>query len=351
MSQYPDGSPLGRLAELRDARSKRVSSWDQTGGNRDCIPIPAGQTATLADIQGAGCIRHIWFTISCSDSRYLRKLVLRMYWDGEEDPSVEVPVGDFFGCGHAKLQHFVSLPLSVIKGPGLGTAAGMNCYFPMPFAQRAVITIENQCEVEVRSFYYYVDYEGYDRLADNLGRFHAWFNVEKPCEAIQYPEGKPRINLTGEENYLILDAQGRGHFVGCVMSVDNWNAFHQNHTWFGEGDDMFFIDGEKWPPSLHGTGTEDYFCEAWGFPSGAYSGPYTGISIGSDTQNWSGQWTLYRFHVEDPVHFQKSLRFSIEHGHANDQGNDYSSVAYWYQTEPHKTFPPFPSLELRMPRR
>jgi hypothetical protein len=131
--------------------------------------------------------------------------------------------------------------------------------------------------------------------------------------------------------------------VGCVLSVDNFNAFHQNHTWFGEGDDMIFIDGEQWPPSLHGTGTEDYFCEAWGFPSGEYSAPYTGVSVGRDTQNWSGKWSLYRFHIEDPVHFRKSIRVSIEHGHANDQGNDYSSVAYWYQTEPHRPFAPLPA--------
>jgi hypothetical protein len=273
-----------------------------------------------------------------------------MFWDGEANPSVEVPVGDFFGVGHALLNHYTSLPLTVVKGPGWGKNAGMNCYLPMPFASRALLTVENQCEQPVGSFYYYVDYEQYESLDESQGRLHAWYNQETPCEAV--PESKSKgLNVGGEENYLILDAEGRGHYVGCLLNVDNFNAFHQKHTWFGEGDDMIFIDGDKWPPSLHGTGTEDYFCEAWGFPSGEYAGPYTGVSLGSDTRNWSGKWSLYRFHVEDPVHFRKSVRVSIEHGHANDQGNDYSSVAYWYQAEPHKPFAPMPPASERAPRR
>ena len=350
MASRPEGSPLAGLATLRDARTKRVSSWDKTGGNRDCISIEPGLTATLADISGAGAIRHIWFTIGCQDPNYLRKVVLRMFWDGEANPSVEVPVGDFFGVGHALLNHYTSLPLTVVRGPGWGRNAGMNCYFPMPFASRALLTVENQCEQPVGAFYYYVDYEEYDSLAEGQGRFHGWYNQEAPCQAVDKAVSK-HLNIGGDENYVILEAEGRGHYVGCVLNVDNFNAFHQAHTWFGEGDDMIFIDGEKWPPSLHGTGTEDYFCEAWGFPSGEYSGPYTGVSLGKDTQNWSGKWSLYRFHIEDPVHFRKSIRVGIEHGHANDQGNDYSSVAYWYQAEPHKPFAPLPPAKERVPRR
>ncbi len=345
------GSPLATLATLRDYRSKRVSSWDKTGGNRDRITIEPLSTATLADIKGAGCIRHIWFTIWCEDELYLRKTLLRMFWDGEENPSVEAPVGDFFGVGHAIANHFVSLPLSMTKGPGRGTQAGMNCYFPMPFAESARIEIDNQCEIPIRSFYYYIDYEGYDSLAEDQGRFHAQWRRENPCKAVEYPDPDKEINLTGDENYVILEAEGRGHYVGCVLSVDNINAFHQRYTWFGEGDDMIFIDGEKWPPSLHGTGTEDYFCVAWGFPTGEYSGPYHGISLGSDTNEWGGKWSIYRFHIEDAINFQKSIRVTIEHGHANDQANDYSSVAYWYQTEPHKKFPEMLPVELRLPRR
>jgi len=341
-------SPLAGLATLRDCRSKRVSSYDKTGGNADAIPVEPGQTATLADIAGPGAIRHIWFTIGAEDQNYLRKVVLRMFWDHEPAPSVEVPVGDFFGVGHALTNHFTSLPLTMIKGPGWGRNAGMNCYFPMPFAQRALITVENQSEGKVGAFYYYIDHELYDALADNQGRFHACYHQEFPCQKVEFASGQEEINLTGKENYVILEAEGRGHYVGCVLSVNNFNAYHQNYTWFGEGDDMIFIDGEQWPPSLHGTGTEDYFCEAWGFPSGEYSGPYTGVSLGKDVIGWSGKWSLYRFHIEDPVHFQKSIRVTIEHGHANDQGNDYASVAYWYQAEPHQPFAPLPPAKERV---
>ncbi|MCL6431304.1 MAG: DUF2961 domain-containing protein [Anaerolineae bacterium] len=344
-------SPLSGLATLRDARSHRASSWDRTGGNYDAIVIQPGETATLAEIGGAGCIRHIWFTIACEDRLYLRKLVLRMYWDGEESPSVETPVGDFFGVGHGVAAHFVSLPLNMTCGPGRRRNAGMNCFFPMPFATHARITIENPCQVPVPAFYYYIDYESLAVLPEDQGRFHAQWRCEHPCQPVIHPDPEKEVNLTGRDNYVLLEAEGRGHYVGCVLNVDNWNAFHQRYTWFGEGDDMIFIDADTWPPSLHGTGTEDYFCEAWGFPSGAYAGPYHGVSLAGDAQEWSGQWSLYRFHIEDPVHFRERLRVTIEHGHANDQGNDYSSVAYWYQTEPHAPFPPLPEVEKRLPRR
>jgi len=344
-------SPLSGLATLRDARSHRASSWDRTGGNRDAISIDPGATATLADIQGAGCIRHIWLTISCEDRLYLRKLVLRMYWDGEANPSVETPLGDFFGVGHAVAAHFVSLPLNMTTGPGRRLHAGMNSFWPMPFASAARLTIENQCAVPVRSFYYYVDYESYDSLSADQARFHAQWRCEHPCQKVVYPAPQNEINIGGTDNYVLLEAEGRGHYVGCILNVDNWNAFHQNYTWFGEGDDMIFIDADTWPPSLHGTGTEDYFCEAWGFPSGAYAGPYHGVSLAGDNLEWSGQWSLYRFHIEDPVHFRERIRVTIEHGHANDQGNDYSSVAYWYQAEPHKPLPVLPEVTARLPRR
>ncbi|HTT90351.1 MAG TPA: extracellular solute-binding protein [Acidimicrobiales bacterium] len=156
---------------------------------------------------------------------------------------------------------------------------------------------------------------------------------------------------TDVDNYVIQDAEGVGHYVGCVLSIDNHDASNQAYTWPGEGDDMIFIDGEAWPPSLHGTGTEDYFNAAWGFPSGAYAGPYHGISLASSVQEHFGLWSMYRFHIEDPVRFARSVRVTIEHGHANDQGNDYSSVAYWYQHEPHRPLPPLPPIDERLPRR
>ena len=343
VSKVTAAAPLAGLATIRDSVSKRISSWDKTGGNRDAVRIEKGETAVLGEIEGAGCVRHIWFTISAEDPLYLRKVVLRMYWDGEDNPSVETPVGDFFGVGHGVMNHFVSLPLNMTRGPGAGVQAGMNCYFPMPFSSSARIEVENQSDGAVGSFYYYLDYELHDSLAVEQGRFHAQWRRENPCQAVTF-EGD-EINLTGDENYLILDAQGRGHFVGCVLNVHNLST-----GWFGEGDDMIFVDGEQWPPSLHGTGTEDYFCEAWGFPSGVYCAPYHGVSLAGDVTDWTGKWSLYRFHVEDPVHFKKSLRVTIEHGHANDRADDYSSVAYWYQQEPHQPFPALSPVEARLPR-
>jgi len=329
------GSSLSDLPRLKDCRRRRASSWDRTGGNADYLRISRGATAVLADIKGAGCVTHIWVTIACEDKHYLRKILLRMYWDGEANPSVEVPIGDFFGMGHAICKHFVSLPLTMSPSRG----RGFNCYFPMPFAKGARIEVENQCETEVRAFYYYVDYEEYEELEEGLGRFHAAWHRENPCKGV--PDAK--VNLTGEENYVILDAEGRGHYVGCVLSV------HNLHTgWYGEGDDMIFIDGEE-TPSLVGTGTEDYFCSSWGFGE-EHLAPYHGVSLMGSTQDWTGKWTVYRFHIPDPIQFQKFIKVTIEHGHANDRSEDYSSVAYWYQTEPHKKFRPMLSVEERLPR-
>jgi hypothetical protein len=325
--------PLGRLARLRNCTTRRESSWDRTGGNRDAIPVEPGKLATLADIKGAGCVRHIWFTISCKDPNYLRAIILRAYWDAERQPSIEVPVGDFFGIGHGIAHHFTSLPLTMTCD------RGFNCYFPMPFAKRARFEVENQSEEQVRSFYYYIDYELYDDLPDDYGRFHAqWRRVNPMTKSEQGPH-----NLTGGDNYLILDAKGRGHYVGCSYHIHGLRP-----RWWGEGDDMIFVDGEKWPPSLHGTGTEDYFCAAWGFNREFY-GPYHGFPLkGND--DWTGKHSAYRFHLEDPVCFRKSLRVTIEHGHANDRADDLATVAYWYQTEPHAKFPDLPPYSERLPQ-
>jgi len=341
--------PLSNLPRIVHSRTKRSSSYDRTGGNRDYITIKPLEKVILADIKGAGIIRHIWFTINSANRYYLRDTILRMYWDGENNPSVETPVGDFFGVGHGVTNHFISLPLNMIRGPGRGPSAGMNCYFPMPFSTGARMELENESDAEITSFYFHIDYDEMERIPGNFGRFHATWNRENPCKAIEY-EGE-ELNTTGDENYVMLYAEGMGHYVGCVLNVDNFNVFHQNYNWFGEGDDMIFVDGEKWPPNIHGTGTEDYFLSAWGFPSGEYSGPYHGVSLASEPIESSGKWTVYRFHLEDPVRFTKSIKVTIEHGHANDQGNDYSSVAYWYQTEPHMKFRAFPKAIARRPRR
>jgi len=364
MNVWNSNSPLGGLPIIKNAHSLRKSSWDQTGGNRDFWVVQPGESCVMADIKGIGSIKHIWMTTRCYDPMYLRKLVLEMYWDDEDNPSVRVPFGDFFGTGHAICTHFVSLPLSMIMGDRRGPkgpfSAAMNCYFPMPFSKRAKMQLINESEGAIENLFFYIDYELYEENPPaDIGYFHATWNRENPCKKIAHPSrinnpapwDLPGKNLTGDENYVILNAEGKGHYVGCVLNIDNTDASNQTYTWPGEGDDMIFIDGEKWPPSLHGTGTEDYFNAAWGFPSGEYAGPYHGISLGSDVQEHFGKWSLYRFHIEDPVHFSKSIRVTIEHGHANDQGNDYSSVAYWYQLEPHKNIPSLPLVKDRLPAR
>ena len=342
---------LRDLPKLRNYVRKRESSWDRTGGNNDRIFIAPQERRVIADLKGPGCITHIWMTMDCKERHFLRKVVLRIWWENEKEPSVEVPIGDFFGMGHGLTRNFASLPLAMCPQDG----KGFNSFFPMPFSERARIEVHNECFREKLTLYYYVDYELYPRPEDlgEVGLFHAQWRRENPCDGVVHPPetlhepGFKGYNLTGEENYVILEAQGRGHYVGCILNVENLGA-PMAWNWYGEGDDMIFVDGEKWPPSLHGTGTEDYFNCAW-CPTQEFVGPYNGILLPGGP-NWSGKITLYRFHLEDPVYFQKSIRVTIEHGHANDRSDDYSSVAYWYQTEPHLDFPPFPPVEKRLPR-
>ncbi|MCL4544086.1 MAG: DUF2961 domain-containing protein [Chloroflexi bacterium] len=326
---------------LRSTRSRRVSSYDRSGGNRDFFTIAPGETKTLAAITGAGCITHVWTTIACRDPFHLRKLVLRMWWDGEDNPSVEVPVGDFFGLGHAQHTYFVSLPLQMFD-------RGFNCWFPMPFSHSATVSVQNEADSPA-TYYFYIDYEEYNALEGDAGRFHAQWRRERPT-TVRPPDGhdgQQALNTSGRDNYLVLEAEGRGHYVGCHIDVDL-----PEPGWWGEGDDMFFIDGEQWPPALHGTGTEDYFCGAWNYNAlkQTFCTPYFGYHFKTNA-DYTGKHSQYRFHIEDPVRFEKSLRFSIEHGHANDRQGDWSSTAYWYQTEPHKLFPTLPAAGERLPYR
>jgi len=332
---------LGNLARLGSGvRSRRWSSYDQTGGNADYWIIPAGAVLVLGEMKGPGCVRHVWMTTLDRDNN-LRRLVLRMYWDGEETPSVLCPLGDFFGLGHAKATYFESLPLQA-------SYLGLNCWFPMPYAKGAKITITNDSDTD--SFlYFYIDYQEWDRPPENTGRFHAHWRrklvIKRDEREGQNARGETqRLNTTGGENYVILDVQGKGHYVGCCLHIDT-----NEPGWWGEGDDMFFVDGEPWPPSLHGTGTEDYFCGAWNYnrltPHGT---PYYGYYFKGNS-DYTGKHSQYRFHIEDPVYFEQSLRFSIEHGHANDRQGDWSSMAYWYQVRREQPLPEIGSLEERIP--
>ena len=343
----PNGCIAG-LPKLRKSRRRRSSSYDRTGGNKDYVVIPASTTVTLAEMEGAGCIKPIWVTIDSKEQWYLRKLVLRAYWDGEEEPSVEVPIGDFFGIGHGVTHNYVSAPLEMSPQDG----KGFNSWWPMPYSEGARITVENQGAVDCKAFYYYVDYEEHEDAEPDLGRFHATWHRENPTDGILDAgmdnrtwlfEGK---NVDGAGNYIILEAEGHGHYVGCNVNVHNLRETEE-FNWYGEGDDMILIDGEKLP-SIVGTGTEDYYGMSW-CPTQEYCAPYHGLPIPGG-KNWSGKITWYRYHILDPIPFKESIRVTIEHGHANRRSDDYSSTAYWYQAEPHKKFKPLLQVEKRLPR-
>ncbi len=325
---------LSDLYRLREARTRRVSSADPNwqDGNNDRRPIDPGGTLTVADLDGPGVIRHIWFTISAEDPKYGRSLVLRMYWDDSDDPAVESPIGDFFAVGHGARRYVDSLPVAVSS-----EGRACNCYWPMPFKKRARITLTNDSnQYKVRSVYFYVDYDDVPDLPADTAYFHAQYRQE-------YPAGKG--------DYLLCDTVGRGHYVGTVLS-----ARFRTKSWFGEGDDRFYIDGET-EPSLRGTGTEDYFCDAWGFRE--FMRPYYGV-VTFDGFGVGDRVTVYRWHIADPVHFSKSLKVTIEHKGVmfNEAGKRvsshyerpdlFSSVAFWYQTGKAKRFATLPPAQERV---
>ena len=341
------GSDLFGLARVQSGmHSKRVSSYDRSGGNNDRFEhIQDGQRRDLFNVKGAGIINHIWITIAPPPERLNRNdIILRMYWDGNEFPSVESPIGPFFGQGWNESYPFVSLPLAV--GPVEGRA--LVSYFVMPFAEGARIEVENQTGREISAFYYYVDYVEVDALPDDMGRFCAWYNHEL-TEALPDGEnewgtlGRQGENPDGKNNYLIADIQGKGHFVGV-----NYYVHCPTPMWYGEGDDMIFIDGDK-RPTLHGTGTEDYFNTSW-CPKTLYTHPYFGYARVNDDVGWLGRTHVYRFHISDPLYFNESLKFTIEHGHNDNLTLDLASVAYWYQAPPLKKLTPIPDKESRKPK-
>jgi hypothetical protein len=349
---------LDNLSKLRTGWSKRESSWDRSGGNGDYIEMQPGETKVFAEMKGPGVVRHIWLTLWANEPDYLRRMLIRAYWDGEDQPSIDCPVGDFFGVGHGKVNSYSCAVMDMSAFPNDPRSA-FNSWWPMPFADGARFELVNECKEKVDCFYWYVDWQQLDETPQDHGRFHAkwrrenltdgWVAVERGVQPRRVKEAIGAKSLTDEENYLVLEAKGRGHFVGCNLSVHvvsggSWN----------EGDDMFMIDGRKWPPDLHGTGTEDYFCQAWGWQD-QNAFPYAGVSYHKHgfpmdvPLMYNDRMTYYRYHVQDPVIFHESLRFSIEHGHANVQSDDYSSVAYWYQTEPHFDFAPMLPVEARIP--
>lgn len=324
----------------------RESSYDRTGGNKDYFTLHPHQSIDIFDKDSAGKIVHIWCTLvgMDNDEEYLyRKIVIKFYWDGEENPSIEVPIGDFFGMGHGITHNFSSAPFQM--APENGQA--LNCYLPMPY-EAAKISVESEAEGDVK-FYFYVDYFSEITL-DSQMRLHAWWHREVTAGVDEQSMNNATFefggkNLTGADNYTILEAKGSGQYIGTNLNIHNLRATRE-WNWYGEGDDMIYVDGDKMP-TINGTGMEDYFNTAW-CPTQEYNSPYFGIILGGGP-NWSGKVSYYHYHIQDPIPFNESIKVTIEHGHNNHRSDDYSSTAYWYQDEPHLVTEPLLPLSERLP--
>lgn len=353
---------LQNLYRLSDAQSRSISPENFNGekgkgaladtgmgknASRDlgkgwkvspCIKIKSGQTVTIADISGSGAIQHIWMTPT-GNWRYT---IIRMYWDDEKEPSVEVPVGDFFCMGWGKYAPLVSLPVCVNPG------SAFNCYWTMPFRKKARITMENIDKKEM-VIYYQVDYS-LTNIADDAAYFHAQFRRVNP--------------LPYKEVYTLVDnISGKGQYVGTYMA---WGV--HNNGWWGEGEIKFYMDGDKEAPTICGTGTEDYFCGSYDFDTNKkneagvessnyteFCTPYSGLPQvirGDGHYNIAQRFGLYRWHITDPIRFNNDLKVTIQALGWRSEGrylplqDDISSVVFWYQTEPHHKFPVLPGKDL-----
>ena len=291
-----------------------------------CLKLIAGQTVALMDQAGPGVIRHIWFTF---DQRQYRNVILRIYWDGEETPSVESPLGDFMCCAWNARQVINALAINV------NPAGGMNCFFPMPFRQHARITIENQAPLDLDGFFYTINYT-LEPVADDALTFHAQWRRSNP--------------LKYGTDYIMVDGiRGQGQYVGTFM------AWQQNNAgWWGEGEIKMFLDDDEQFPTICGTGTEDYFGGAWCFDKESFSSPYMGFQqVVKRSEEPGARMTLYRFHVQDPVFFKTRLRITMQALGWRSEGrylplqDDIAAVVYWYQAEPHAPFPALPDRNAR----
>ena len=349
------GLNLGTLSRVSNAESRSISAENFTGEKgkggmattgtgqvaarelglgwkvSPCITVPGTSTVTLADIAGSGAIQQIWCTVN---PKYWRALILRIYWDGEETPSVQVPLGDFFCNGWCERVNVQSLPVAV------NPAGGFNCYWEMPFRKRCRITFTNIAAEEMR-LYYQINYTLTD-VPEDVGYFHAQFRRSNP--------------LPYKTDYTILDGvQGQGHYVGVYMA---WGV--NNTGWWGEGEIKFFMDGDKEWPTICGTGTEDYFCGSYNFENKEtkqyqeFSTPYAGLHqvIRPDGVYRSQQrFGMYRWHITDPIRFRKDLKVTIQAlgwrsgGRYLPLQDDIASVAYWYQSLPTAPFPALPDRD------
>lgn len=294
----------GGLYRLRDLENRAVSAENLTGakggggtagngvkGNPCIVDLKSGQSVSFFEAEGPGMIRHIWCTVGPHTAREVRNVILRMYWEGSEVPSVEVPLSDFFGLAHGATRPFCSALISVQP------VLGYNCDIPMPFARSARFTVTNDSETDLDFFFYHVDYTLGDRVTDRDGRFHACFRRENPTRYGQ--------------DYTILQTEGaQGVFIGCMLGVRSLSD-----GWWGEGEMKIYLDGDREYPTICGTGTEDYFCGAWGMVQ--HADLYRGAPLVDGRFN-----SMYRFHVTDPIYFKNDIRVTIQ-----QMGLDHIDVA------------------------
>ncbi len=323
------------LTRLKDFTARRASSDNPDPNSNDDSkrPIP-GETVTLADLTGPGMVTHVWITIAASEYGWPRLLRLRVYYDGSAVPSVDAPVGDFFAVGHGFERPVKSI---ILRDSSQGRSR--NSYWPMPFRRSCRITVTNEGSRRVANLYFHVDWEKVKTLPESTPYFHARYRQELPA-------------CCGKD-YEIAHLHGRGHYVGTVFSVVQAEA-----GWFGEGDDHFFVDGEK-RASIKGTGSEDYFNDAWGLR--VDDGPYAGASVAEGT-GLGARMTAFRWHLVDPVPFRRSLRFEIEHkgwtfnadgavkSAFGERTDLMSSVAFWYQLGIATDQPEVPYGAARLPQ-
>jgi hypothetical protein len=303
-------------------RGSQVAGLRPAAALQKRVLLEPGEEHIMADLTGPGLITRLWMTSLPLTRRALRGLALRFYWDGEPGPSVEAPLGDFFGSPFGRYTPYVSMPLAV-------TGGGLNSYWPMPFAQSARLAVANEGRRAVDPLYFQVTYTQLESPLETELRFHALWRRENPPRT-----GRP---------YTILEAHGSGHYAGCHLSLQT-REWWLRPPWreivfpraFGigmlEGRMSFFVDGED-EPSIRGTGTEDDFGGGlYYLPGGRFSGPFHGCTVRDYLR---GRFAVYRFDAENPVPFERSLRVTIDHGIQNERAADYASVAYWYQEEPH----------------
>ncbi len=364
IAQGPEGFPalsgLSSLPILTKSETRSISAENPTGekgkGGR-AVPNPsdpdlafsnaaadlgqgwkvrpfvkprAGQTITLMDVEGPGVIQHIWMATNPKWAGNGRASILRFYWDGETQPSIEVPMTDFFAVGHEQFARVNSL--AVVVNP----MSALNCYWPMPFRKHARVTFTNDSDKDLDLLAYQITYQKTEVPA-NAGYFHA--------------QWRRAVTDRGHPVYSILDGiKGEGRYVGTVLS---WTQLSDG--WFGEGEIKFFIDGDTQFPTINGTGTEDYFGGSYGFPE-TYSTAYAGNVLDHKGKDGPPKWTLYRWHIMDPISFHQDLKVTIQalgwwpNRRYQPLADDIASVAYWYQAEPHAAFPALPPLPRRWPR-